>query len=106
MLLQLLSDRALGKIRRGISLTIPKGFVVTASGYRRFPEHSGLQSEIDRRIQATETDRPEGLRELTAFGQMLPRLNTLSLSPRMERIRFPFTVISIAHMASQILHDR
>ena len=61
----------LGEIRRRTPLKVPDGFVVTAAGYRRFLEHSELQPEIDRRIQAAETDRLEALQELSASLQGL-----------------------------------
>jgi len=42
---------SLGEVRNRIGLPVPDGFVVTASGFRRFMEHDDLQGEINRRLQ-------------------------------------------------------
>lgn len=44
----------LGEIKNRIGLPVPDGFVITAAAYDRFLKHSGLQDEINRRIQFLE----------------------------------------------------
>lgn len=61
----------LGEIRNRIGLKTPAGFAVTAEGYRRFLRHNDLQTEIDRRIQATDTERIDALHGLSASLQQL-----------------------------------
>ncbi len=61
----------LGEILNRIHLRTPAGFAVTAEGYRRFMRHNDLQTEIDRRIQATETERFDALHGLSASLQQL-----------------------------------
>ncbi len=61
----------LGEIKNRINLQVSNGFVITASGYQRFVEHSDLQGEIDRRIQAADTERIDQLYALSADIQQL-----------------------------------
>ncbi len=61
----------LGEIGRGLHLPIPNGFVVTATGYRRFLEHNDLRSEIRRRIQSAGAESMEELYTLSASIQRL-----------------------------------
>ncbi len=61
----------LGEIRRRLGITVPDGFVVTASGYQRFMEAGGLQEEIDRRIQAADATRLDEVFALSASIQQL-----------------------------------
>ena len=61
----------LGEILNRIRLRTPAGFAVTVEGYRRFLKHNDLQSEIDRRIQATEVERLDALHGLGATLQQL-----------------------------------
>lgn len=56
----------LGEIRNRLSMRVQNGFAVTARGYYRFMEYNDLQSEIDRRIQATDVDRLDQLHALSA----------------------------------------
>jgi pyruvate,water dikinase len=61
----------LGEIRRRLGITVPDGFVVTASGYQRFMEAGGLQEEIDRRVQAADATRLDEVFALSASIQQL-----------------------------------
>jgi pyruvate, water dikinase len=64
----------LGELNRHLALNIPQGFVITAYAYRRFIEHSDLQTEIDRRFQTAEAENIEGLFKLsTEIQQMIIR---------------------------------
>lgn len=56
----------LGMARRSLGLHIPAGFAITASACRRFLEYGGLQEEIDRLIQTSETDDMAGLYALSS----------------------------------------
>ncbi|MFA6222514.1 MAG: PEP/pyruvate-binding domain-containing protein [Desulfomonilaceae bacterium] len=60
-----------GTIRNEIGLPTPDGFVVTAGGYERFVSHNDLQAEIDRRVQATNTERIDLLYRLSTDLQNL-----------------------------------
>jgi pyruvate, water dikinase len=60
-----------GTIRNEIGLPTPDGFVVTAGGYERFVSHNDLQAEIDRRVQATNTERIDDLYRLSTDIQNL-----------------------------------
>ncbi|WP_432734969.1 PEP/pyruvate-binding domain-containing protein [Maridesulfovibrio sp. FT414] len=44
----------LGEAGHSLGFRIPAGFVVSTASFRRFMEQNGLQTEIDRRIQATD----------------------------------------------------
>lgn len=61
----------LGELRNRLQIPVQNGFAVTASGYHRFMEYNDLQSEIDRRIQATNVDRLDQLHALSASIQQL-----------------------------------
>jgi len=56
----------LGEIRNQLNMRVQNGFAITARAYYRFMEHNDLQSEIDRRIQATDVDRLDQLHALGA----------------------------------------
>jgi len=56
----------LGELRNRLYIRVQNGFAVTASAYHRFMEYNDLQSEIDRRIQATNVDRLDQLHALSA----------------------------------------
>jgi pyruvate, water dikinase len=60
-----------GTIRNEIGLPTPDGFVVTAGGYERFVSHNDLQAEIDRRVQAANTERIDDLYRLSTDLQNL-----------------------------------
>ncbi len=59
------------EIRNRIGLPVPAGFVISAFAYQRFIDDNDLQSEINRRIQATNTEDMNALYELSAGIQQL-----------------------------------
>jgi len=61
----------LGGLIRDTDLTVPPGFVITAYAYRRFLDHNGLQSEINRRIQSVDLSDMETLFKLSSEIQQL-----------------------------------
>ncbi len=61
----------LGEVVNRLGLVAPNGFVVTAYGYERFMAHNDLQTEIDRRIQASTLERRDELLNLSADIQQL-----------------------------------
>ncbi len=61
----------LGEIRNRLGLKVPGGFVVTVDGYRRFMDHSDLQTEIDRLLQSAEAERLDHLFHLSNEIQQL-----------------------------------
>jgi pyruvate, water dikinase len=58
-------------IKNEVGLPVPCGFVVTSLAYQRFMEHNELQTEIDRRIQATGSEEINELYSLSADIQQL-----------------------------------
>jgi pyruvate,water dikinase len=61
----------LGEIKNSLKVRVPPGFAITARAYQRFLEHNDLQAEIDRRLQAAESDRIEALYTLSAEIQQM-----------------------------------
>ena len=61
----------LGEIRKRVYPNVPNGFVISATGYERFMQHSELQTEIERKIQSTDTDRLDKLYGLSAEIQQM-----------------------------------
>jgi pyruvate,water dikinase len=61
----------LGEIKNSLKARVPPGFAITARAYQRFLEHNDLQAEIDRRMQAAETDNIEALYTLSAEIQQM-----------------------------------
>jgi pyruvate, water dikinase len=61
----------LGELRNRVGIQVPNGFVVSSLAYQRFMEHNDLQTEIDRRLQATETEAIADLFSLSAGIQQL-----------------------------------
>jgi len=61
----------LADIHNRLDLRVPDGFVVTATGYRRFMEHNDLQPEINRRLQAADVSRLDQLYDLATGIQQL-----------------------------------
>lgn len=62
---------SLGEARQRLGSTIPRGFVVTASGFRRFLEANSLQEEINRRMQLTDLSRLDAVFALSSSLQQL-----------------------------------
>ncbi|MBF0102388.1 MAG: pyruvate, water dikinase [Desulfobacterales bacterium] len=56
----------LGEIRNKINLTVPSGFVITASVYEHFMSENDLQTEIDQLFIATDINDMEALYNLSA----------------------------------------
>jgi pyruvate,water dikinase len=61
----------LGEIAASVGLEVPPGFVITAAALRAVLRHNQLDDEIERRITATELDRPDALFELSSQLQQL-----------------------------------
>ncbi len=61
----------LGELKSRLHISVPDGFVVTASGFYRFMTFNDLQPEIDRRIQASSKERLDSLYSLSASIQHL-----------------------------------
>ncbi len=61
----------LGELQNRVGIRVPSGFVVSSMAYQRFMEHNDLQTEIDRRLQATETEAMADLFSLSAGIQQL-----------------------------------
>lgn len=59
------------EIRNQIGLPVPAGFVISAYAYERFFQHNDLQVEIDRRVQATDSEKIDDLYKLSADIQQL-----------------------------------
>ncbi len=62
---------SLGEAWKVLGQEIPDGFVITASGYRRFVSANDLQEEINRRIQMTDLSRLENVFALSSSLQQL-----------------------------------
>jgi len=61
----------LADIQNRLQMRVPEGFVVTATGYRRFMEHNDLQPEINRRLQAADISQLDHLYDLSKGIQQL-----------------------------------
>ena len=61
----------LGDVFNELRLPVPHGFVISAGAHERFFEHSELQAEIDRRLQASDAEQLDQLYELSAEIQQL-----------------------------------
>lgn len=62
---------SLGEAKQRLGCVIPRGFVVTASGFARFIEANGLREEIDRRIQLADVSRLDAVFALSSSLQQL-----------------------------------
>jgi pyruvate, water dikinase len=74
---------SLAEIGKQVDFRIPGGFAITATAYDLFMKHSDLQSEIDRRIQATNVDQLDQLYSLSASIQQL--IMTSPVPPDLEK---------------------
>lgn len=72
-----------GEIRNRLGLRVPPGFVISALAYQRFMAENDLQSEIERRLQASESDNVSHLHGLSASIQQL-----IVKSPIPEDLRY------------------
>lgn len=61
----------LGELKGALGLRVPEGFVVTAGAFYRFMAGNGLQTEINRLFQTTDTDSVEQIYSLSAKVQQL-----------------------------------
>lgn len=61
----------LGEARQRLGREIPRGFVITASGYRRFMSANNLPEEIHRRVQLTDFSRLDAVFALSSSLQQL-----------------------------------
>lgn len=61
----------LGEIGGRLSFKIPRGFAITSSAYDFFMKENDLQSEIDRRIQSSDTDTLDRLYTLSGSIQQM-----------------------------------
>lgn len=61
----------LGEVMTRLRLPVPHGFVMSALAYQRFFEFNDLQTEIDRRLQATAVEHLDQLYTLSADVQQL-----------------------------------
>ncbi len=73
----------LGEVGRTLKLHVPRGFVVTATGYQRFLDHNDLSSEIQRRIQAAGAETMNQLYTLSSSIQQL--IIRASVPPDLEQ---------------------
>ncbi len=73
----------LGEVAAHAGLDVPDGFAVTVSAYYRFMDYSGLRSELNRRIQATDMHSLDEVFSLSAALQQAV-LNA-PLPPDLER---------------------
>lgn len=73
----------LGEVAAHAGLDVPDGFAVTVSAYYRFMDYSGLRSELNRRIQATDMHSLDEVFSLSAALQQAV-LNA-PLPPELER---------------------
>lgn len=62
---------SLGEAKQRLGSVIPRGFVVTASGFNRFIEANSLQEEINRRMQLTDLSRLDAVFALSSSLQQL-----------------------------------
>jgi len=61
----------IGEIANQVQMATPDGFAVTAAGYHRFMTYNDLQTEIDRRIQATDIGHLDQLFALSSRIQQM-----------------------------------
>ncbi len=59
------------EIKNKIHIPVPSGFVISALAYDRFIQFNDLQTEIDRRIQAADTEKIDDLYTLSSDIQQL-----------------------------------
>ncbi len=62
---------SVGELKNKIGLPVPKGFVITARACREFFRSNDLDAEIARRIQSTDSEKPDDLSKLSSDIQQL-----------------------------------
>ena len=62
---------SLGDIARNLKVTVPAGFVISATAYHRLMAHNHLQEEINQRIQSHDGDHLDQLYALSSVLQQL-----------------------------------
>lgn len=73
----------LGEVAAHAGLDVPEGFAVTVSAYYRFMDYTGLRSELNRRIQATDMHSLDEVFSLSAALQQA--VLSAPLPPDLER---------------------
>jgi pyruvate, water dikinase len=84
----------LGEVKNRLGLSVPEGFVITASAYACFMERTNLRDEINRRLQFLEPSNIAQLHETSSEIQKLiinasppPELEEAILSAHQELVR-------------------
>ena len=57
---------SLGDVAAHVGLPVPDGFVVTVAGYERLMTYGGLRDELERRMQAADSEKLDDLLELSS----------------------------------------
>ncbi len=76
----------LGEVKNQVGLSVPEGFVITASAYDYFQEKNQLQDEINRRIQFLEPSDIAQLHETSS--EIQKSIINAVLPPELEEVIF------------------
>lgn len=66
-----------------LDLSIPAGFVVTATGYRAFMEHEDLQGTVERTLQGVDKNDPDAMFQTTS--RIMQQVMNAPLPPELEQ---------------------